>query len=156
MDVTFYWSANPKKPVDKSTGSLIVATFKGTEAAWYETLIEVINDAASELQKFAFSKWGRAKRLSVKVDAPESLLRILRGSVLWSPPQPVPELSKDATKMERYLAMPSASWTPVADFGIFKLNHNITLPDDTIRIIAEFDVDDGTDKMMYGNVKVIT
>ena len=155
MDATFYWSANPKKPVDKTTGDPVAATFRGTEQAWNETLVETINDTASELQKFAFSKWGRAKRLSVKVDAPESVIRILRGSVLWSPPQPVPELSENASKMERYLAQPSASWTPVADFGVFKLNSNVTLPDDTIRIIAEFDVDDGTDKMMYGNVKVI-
>lgn len=155
MDVTLWWSLDSKRPVDRLTGVPTGVPFKGNEVAWHETLVETVMAVASELQKAAFSKWGRAKRLTVAVDAPESLLRAFRSSVLWSPPSPVPELPEGATKMERHLATPSVSWTPVADFGVFKLNANVTLPDDTVRIIAEFDVDDGIDKTMYGNVRAI-
>ena len=53
---TYYWSRSPGLFVDRTTGLEIGATsaspdFTGTVSAWYETLIETINDVSAQIHR---------------------------------------------------------------------------------------------------------
>lgn len=49
---TFYWSREPGQFVNKNTGVIITGpSFTGDVAAWYQTLLQTIHDAANVIQK---------------------------------------------------------------------------------------------------------
>ena len=154
MDATLYWSRFPGNFVKKETGQTIAdllgpgvegPKFTGSPREWYETLVETIIDCIQRLQDSTFAKYGRAKRVEVNVYVHPDVGCILQTSVLFKLP---PDDAEPTDKASR----------PIGRFnyqGGFNVHEDTILSNDTIRVVATFDTDDGVDKTMYGNVKVL-
>ena len=152
MDATRYWSRFPGNfvtPDGQYVKDLLPPDtegpkFTGSVKEWYETLVLVIEDCINDLQKNTFSKYGRAKRLALDVYAPPDLACILECSVLL-------RLPAQGAKA------PDGKSRAVGRFELsgFNVWEDQILSNDTIRVVASFDTEDGVDKTMYGNVKIL-
>lgn len=153
MDATRYWSRFPGNFVTQD-GRYIKdilppgPKFTGSVREWYETLVETICDCIGDLQKSTFSKYGRAKRLEIDVYAPPDLACVLECSVLL-------KLLPDGTSAPDNKSRPVGRINYPPETNGFSIWEDAVLSNDTIRVVASFDTDDGVDKTMYGNVKVL-
>ncbi len=151
MDATRYWSRFPGSFVNTQTGEYVRdrlppgsegPKFTGSPREWYETLVLVIEDCISDLQKSTFAKYGRAKRLEVDVYANPDVCCIFECSVLLKLP-PEGAVAKDGKSR------------PIGKITCFNIWEDQVMSNDTIRVVASFDTDDGVDKTMYGNVRIL-
>jgi hypothetical protein len=149
MDATRYWSRFPGNfvtPDGKYVKDILPPgpKFKGSVKEWYETLILTVEDCINDLQKATFSKYGRAKRLALDVYVAPDIACIFESSVLLKLP------SDDAEA-------PDGLSRAVGRFELsgFNVWEDKLMSNDVIRIVATFDVEDGADKSMYGNVKIL-
>lgn len=99
-----------------------------------ESLIENIKAIVNDLQKLAFSKYGRAKRLQNDLFVNENLMPYLESSVLF-------QKSSD-----------NSCHGKIADMNV---HYDHVLHEDRIRIISEFDVNEDPPKMYHGTVMII-
>ena len=76
---SFYWSRQPGKFLDKTTGNTAGGSFTGTVREWYETLIETIIDVANNIHRKTLR--GAANFLVTSPD----VATILEASVLYKP-----------------------------------------------------------------------
>lgn len=104
------------------------------ENAQSESLVENIKEVVNDLQKLAFAKYGRAKRLQNDLFVNENLMPYLEGSVLF-------QKSTD-----------NSCHSKIADMNIH-CDH--VLHEDRIRIISEFDVEEDSPKMYHGTVMIV-
>lgn len=149
MDATRYWSRFPGNfvtPDGKYVKDILPPgpKFNGSVREWYETLILTIEDCINDLQKATFAKHGRAKRVSIDVYAPPDIACVLECSVLLK------LLPDDAVA-------PDGKSRPVGRFELsgFRAWEDKLLANDIVRIVATFDVDDGSEKSLFGNVKIL-
>lgn len=105
------------------------------------SLVEALLGALVELQQFTFVKWGRAKRVSCDVYTHVDVIGLLAMSDGWKPVA--------SFDLKRPLGSHSEH---VGDIGGLRLYRDRIMGPDTIRMVAVFDVNDGVDKTMYGNV----
>jgi hypothetical protein len=116
-----------------------------------EKLVAAVNECKQGLTTSTFSKYGRAKLLFCDVYASAKLLELFQLSALWTP---CLEFSESDLRV-RPSHRPDPVSTLVADFELFKLHRDRILSDDVVRLVAVFDVTDGVDKTMYGNVQLV-
>lgn len=133
-DATRYWSSVPGHfmKVDKVIEN--GPAFLGDQEEWNETLIAQVVDTINDLQKLAFAKHGRAKRLQNDLFVNENLMSYLEGSVLF-------QKSTDNSYHGK-----------IADMNI---HYDHVLHEDRIRIVSEFDVNEEPPKMYHGTVIII-
>lgn len=156
MDATRYWSRFPGNFVTQD-GRYIKdllppgtegPKFTGSVKEWYETLVETICDCINDLQKGTFAKYGRAKRLKIDVYAAPDLACVLECSVLL-------KLLPDGAQAPDGKSRPVGHFNYPPETNGFDVWKDEILSNDVIRVVASFDVDDGADKTMYGNVRVL-
>lgn len=156
MDATLYWSRFPGKFVKKDTGQDVRELFpdgvgplfKGSPREWYETLVETLVDCIQRLQDETFKKYGRARRAEVHVYAHPDIACILECSVLL-------KLPPDGAQAPDGKSRPVGRFNYPPETNGFNVWEDAVLTNDTVRVVATFDVDDGADKTMYGNVVVL-
>lgn len=151
MDATLYWSRFPGRYVKKETGQpweevlppgVTNPPFKGGPREWYETLVQTISDCIGELQRQTFNKYGRAERVDMHTYVHPDVACILQASVLL-------KLLPDGA------TAPDNKSKPVGQIFDFSIWEDPVLPNDVVRVVAVFDVKDGADKTMYGNVRIL-
>ena len=123
------------------------ATYDWKRAEGVEALVERISLLSQELQKICFSKWGRAKRITVDAYAPAVVVELLKSSSLWKD-APVAEDLGEGLRFNKPTARHAA------DFLTFQLHDDHHMCDDTVRVVALFAIEDGKPKTWYGNVKI--
>jgi hypothetical protein len=99
-----------------------------------ESLVENIKAIVNDLQKLAFAKYGRAKRLQNDLFVNKNLMPYLESSVLF-------QKSSD-----------NSCYGKIADMNI---HYDHVLHEDRIRIVSEFDVEEDPPKMYHGTVMII-
>jgi hypothetical protein len=148
MDVKRYWSRFPGNFVKPDTGQYLKdlippgPQFTGGPREWYETLVAELLSTVSELQKVTFAKYGRAKRVSIDVFASPDVTCIFECSVLLRLPKEEIPASDGKSRLVG----------TISDMSIWE---DKLMSNDDVRIVATFDVDDGVDKTMYGNVTIL-
>jgi hypothetical protein len=110
-----------------------------------EKLVDAVNECKQGLTNGTFGKYGRAKLLSCDVYASPKVIELFELSALWSPST---EFSEDDLRAKNVSE-------PVANFELFRLHRHQIMSDDTVRLVCNYDVMDGVDKTMYGNVRLV-
>lgn len=113
-----------------------------------EKLVDAVQECKQGLTTATFGKYGRAKLLSCDVYASAKIVEFLRLSTLWSP---LTEFSEDGERVKSY----DIASHVVADFNVFRLFQHKVFGDDVIRMVCTYDVCDGVDKVMYGNIHLV-
>jgi hypothetical protein len=132
-DATRYWSSVPGHFMK---GDVVDVDPKclADQKQWSETLITQIVDTINDLQKLAFAKYGRAKRLQNDLFINLNLIPYVENSVLF-------QKSSD-----------DSCYGKVADM---KIHIDNVFHGDRIRIISEFDVNEDPPKMYHGTVMIV-
>jgi hypothetical protein len=75
--VEYFWSRDPGRFVDKTTGEPQAGTWNGSVREWYETLVEVIYDVSNTLVK------RHGTETAVRLTADPNFAIMAMCSVLW-------------------------------------------------------------------------
>jgi hypothetical protein len=105
-----------------------------------DSLVQAILDCKKELTKACFSMNGSAKIIDFDVLASSKICEFLMTS----------ELSKSPNSSE---SIEKKEWQKyISNFELFRLHKYKHIDNETIRILASFDVGDSSHKMYFGNV----
>lgn len=115
------------KPIDNIAASLFAA----------------INVTYDELQQSAFATWGRAKRVSCDVYAHVDNLVVLATCSEWKP-----TVAFDLNRPQETMSV------LMGTMGDINIHRDRIMGAHVIRLVATFDVNDDTNKTLYGNVRL--
>jgi len=106
-----------------------------------KALHEALAAAYSELQVATFAKWGRARRVCCDAYAHADVVAALSALGVWQA-----DAGFDPSKR---LVKPSDHAGTIGDIEVHR---DKVMGPRVVRLVATFDVGDGTDKAMYANV----
>lgn len=105
-----------------------------------DSLVKSILECKKELTKACFSMYGSARIKDFKVLASAKICKFLM----------ISEMSKG---LEQKITEEGVDWmTLISDFGVFNLFEYKHIDNETIRILATFEVGQDSTKLWYGNV----
>lgn len=134
-DATRYWSSVPGHFMKGDIVDVDLNCSVKNQQEWNETLITQVIDTINDLQKLAFAKYGRAKRLQNDLFVNENLMPYLESSVLF-------QKSSDNSCHGKIVHM--------------NIHHDHVLHEDRIRIVSVFDVNEDPPKTYHGTVMIVS